>query len=154
MQQTVRSRLGRVLPTLICGKAGVLILLIAAGALLFSGCAPGEDVTTTATAPHDSEASEPGSSNLAVTAEQRVYLDALAAAGIHPSSDLMALSIGSYVCQAHVAGQSQQAVRDFVLPLVRGDVRNSHPDASVASMTTQVDDTTAYYIRIATERLC
>lgn len=146
--------MGSKLPLSICRKAGLSILLIAAAALLLSGCTPSEDVTTTATAPQDSATGEPGSSNLAVTAEQRVYLDALASAGIHPSSDLMALSIGSYVCQAHVAGQNAQAVRDFVLPLVRGDVHDSHPDASVASMKTQVEDTTSGYIRIATERLC
>ena len=43
-----------------------------------------------------------------------------------PSSDLLALSIGSYVCQARAAKQSDQAVWDFVVPLVRSDVRNTH----------------------------
>ena len=42
-----------------------------------------------------------------------------------PSSDLLALSIGSYVCQAHAARQSDQAVWDFVLPMVRNDVRDT-----------------------------
>ena len=46
------------------------------------------------------------------------------AAGVKPSSDLLALTIGSYVCQARAAKQSDQAVWDFVLPLVRNDVRN------------------------------
>ncbi|MDT5242648.1 MAG: hypothetical protein QOD36_24, partial [Mycobacterium sp.] len=32
---------------------------------------------------------------LTVTGQQRVYLDALKAAGVKPSSDLLALSIGS-----------------------------------------------------------
>ncbi len=97
---------------------------------------------------------QPESSNLSVTPDQRSYLDALAAAGVPASSDLMALSIGSYICQAHGAGQTDEAVRDFVLPLVRGDLHDSHPDSSVASMTSQVDDATSAYIRIATDRLC
>ena len=147
------------------------LLVAASTAVLLCGCAPGDDVMTTASVPHDAgvaassaspgagdpdlaAAAEPTSSNLAVTAEQRAYLDALAASGVHPSSDLMALSIGSYICQAHAAGQSDQAVRDFVLPLVRGDVHDAHPGAAATSMTGQVDDTTSAYIRIATDRLC
>ena len=61
-----------------------------------------------------------------MTAQQREYLDALKAAGVKPSSDLVALTIGSYVCQARAAKQNDQAVWDFVLPLVRSDVRNTH----------------------------
>jgi len=50
-----------------------------------------------------------GDSNaLIVTGQQRAYLDALKAAGVKPSSDLLALSIGSYVCQARAAKQSDQ----------------------------------------------
>ena len=70
-----------------------------------------------------------------------------------PSSDLQALSIGSYVCQARAAKQSDQAVRDYVTPLVRNDVRNTQlngappPEPAVVAAT-------ADYIRIATERLC
>jgi type IV pilus biogenesis protein CpaD/CtpE len=147
------------------------LLILACAAVLLSGCASGEDVMTTATPPPDSSgagpsdasgskdpalaaAGEPSSSNLSVTAEQRSYLDALAAARVPASSDLMALSIGSYICQAHVAGQTDQAVRDFVLPLVRGDLHDSHPESSVTSMTAEVDDATSAYIRIATDRLC
>ena len=65
---------------------------------------------------------------MTVTTQQRGYLDALAAAGVRPSDDLMALSIGSYVCQARAAKQSDQAVWDFVLPLVRSDVRQQPAD--------------------------
>jgi hypothetical protein len=95
-----------------------------------------------------------GESNaLIVTAQQRAYLDALKAAGVNPSSDLLALSIGSYVCQARAAKQSDQAVWDFVVPLVRNDVRDAKM-SSIAPSTGEVDSKTADYIRIATERLC
>ena len=88
-----------------------------------------------------------------VTGQQRAYLDALAAAGIRPSDDLLALSIGSYVCQARAAKQSDQAVWDFVLPLVRSDVRHGGP-SSMTPSAAEVNAATADYIRIATERLC
>lgn len=87
------------------------------------------------------------------TPRQRAYLDALTRAGVQPSSELLALSIGSYVCQARAADQSDQAVWDFVLPMVRGDVRDSHV-SSQAPPAGQVNSVTADYIRIATERLC
>ena len=166
----MRAFLGGLLP-----DATAPTLLVAASPLLAAavlcGCAPGDDVMTTTPVPHGTGhaappgptdpdgpelavAGQPASSNLTVSPEQRAYLDQLAAAGVHPSSELMALSIGSYVCQAHAAGQSDQAVRDFVLPLVRGDVHDAHPDAPATSMTSEVDDDTAAYMRIATERLC
>lgn len=95
-----------------------------------------------------------GQSNaLVVTAQQRSYLDALTAAGVKPSSDLAALSIGSYVCQARAAKQNDQAVWDFVLPLVRSDVRDGRL-SSISPSTADVDSATADYIRIATQRLC
>jgi hypothetical protein len=87
------------------------------------------------------------------TPKQRAYLDALTAAGVHPSSELLALSIGSYVCQARAAHHSDQAVWDFVMPMVRSDVRDSHL-SSQAPPAGQVNSVTADYIRIATERLC
>ena len=90
---------------------------------------------------------------LTVTGQQRAYLDALKAAGVKPSSDLLALSIGSYVCQARAAKQSDQGVWDFVVPLVRSDVRNSHM-SSMAPPADEVNSATADYIRTATERLC
>ena len=90
---------------------------------------------------------------LTVTGQQRAYLDALKAAGVKPSSDLQALSIGSYVCQARAAKQSDQGVWDFVVPLVRNDVRNSHM-SSMAPSADEVNSATAEYIRIASERLC
>jgi hypothetical protein len=90
---------------------------------------------------------------LTVTGQQRAYLDALRAAGVKPSSDLLALSIGSYVCQARAAKQNDQGVWDFVVPLVRTDVRNSRM-SSMAPAADEVNSATADYIRIATERLC
>lgn len=100
----------------------------------------------------DAGGAQPG--NLVVTGQQRTYLDALAVGGVHPSSDLLALSIGSYVCQARAAGQSDQAVWDFVVPLVRDDVAHAHHNSSMAAAASEVHAVTADYIRIATERLC
>ena len=97
------------------------------------------------------EGAEPNT--LTVTPQQRAYLDALEASGVRPSTDLLALSIGSYVCQARAAKQSEAAVRDYVTPLVRGDVRSTQLNA-VAPPPAEVDALTADYIRIATERLC
>ncbi|OBB11134.1 hypothetical protein A5662_00680 [Mycobacteriaceae bacterium 1482268.1] len=91
---------------------------------------------------------------LTVTPQQRAYLDALKGAGVRPSTDLLALSIGSYVCQARAAKQTEQAVRDYVTPLVRSDVRTNNQFNVVAPPPSQVDALTADYIRIATDRLC
>lgn len=97
---------------------------------------------------------EPGTEpDLVVTPPQRSFLNALGKAGVKPSSELSALSIGSYVCQARAANQSDQAVWDFVLPMVRGDVRDSYAEP-VTPPSGQVNSTTADYIRIATQTLC
>jgi hypothetical protein len=90
---------------------------------------------------------------LVVTTRQRGYLDALTGAGVRPSSELAALSIGSYVCQARAAHQTDQAVWDFVLPMVRADVRETRAK-SVTPQTGEVNSVTADYIRIATDKLC
>jgi Protein of unknown function (DUF732) len=142
--------------------------LVAFAAALPTGCSLGDDMMATLgmpateTSPAHGEGGAPppgpsphgGESNaLVVTAPQRSYLDALRAAGVKPSSDLIALSIGSYVCQSRAAKQSDQAVWDFVLPLVRSDVRSTRL-ASMAPSAAEVDEATADYIRIATERLC
>jgi hypothetical protein len=108
--------------------------------------------------PAPSVASGPLQPNqLMVTGRQRSYLDALTAGGVHPSSELLALSIGSYVCQARAAGQSPQAVWDYVHPLVSSDVRNAQTSSiapTVAPSPADVDTATATYIRIASDRLC
>ncbi|WP_242456029.1 DUF732 domain-containing protein [Mycolicibacterium sp. P1-18] len=90
---------------------------------------------------------------LVVTPAQRSYLDALTEAGLTPSSELSALNIGSCVCQAKAAKQSDQEVWDFVLPMVRGDVRDSYGE-SVVPPAGHVNSETSDYIRIATETLC
>lgn len=134
---------------------------------MVTGCS-GDDVmasmglptSETATAHGEASAAPPGpgqpgsqSNALVVTDRQRGYLDALAGAGVKPSSNLAALSIGSYVCQARAAKQNDQAVWDFVLPLVRSDVRDGRL-SSMAPSAADVHSATADYIRIATERLC
>lgn len=100
-------------------------------------------------------AAQPGAhpNDLVVTPRQRGYLDALTASGVKPSSELLALSIGSYVCQARAAKHTDQEVWDYVLPLVRNDIRTAKLSA-MAPTTGDVNSVTADYIRIATDRLC
>jgi hypothetical protein len=100
---------------------------------------------------------QPGnqSNALMVTPRQRAYLDQLHAAGVRPSNDLTALSIGSSVCQARAAKQTEQAVWDFVAPLVRNDAGQPVGDSGAAAPSSvELHDETANYIRIATDRLC
>src|SRR5581483_8259945 len=104
--------------------------------------------TTTSAAPSKTAAALPAN-----PAQQRGYLDALAAGGVHPSSEVFALSIGSYICQAHAAGQTPQAVWDYVHPLVSSDMHDAHM-TSMAPPPADIDAITANYIRIATDRLC
>jgi hypothetical protein len=140
-------------------RAGIagLSVLVASSAAWLSACGFGDDVMSgmksqqeTPSAHHQTPAELPGpaptgqqANVLAMTPQQRSFLDALQSAGVQSSSDLNALSIGSYICQARAAKQSDQAVWDFVAPMVRSDVRA--PDSHTA---------TADYIRIATDRLC
>ena len=98
--------------------------------------------------------SGPQSSTLELTPVQRGYLDALIATGVHPSSELRALSIGSYVCQARAAGQSEQAVRDFVAPMVRSDVADANASSPQSASVIQADAAIDYYILLAGQRLC
>jgi hypothetical protein len=133
-------------------------LLVASSATLLTGCSVADDLmatvgmTSSETAPASAQPN--GEANaMVVTSQQRAYLDALNAAGVKPSSQLMALRIGSYVCQARAAKQSDQAVWDVVLPLVRGDVRTAHLSSTAPSMD-EVNSATADYIRIATDKLC
>lgn len=142
---------------------------MACAALVVSGCGMGDDVMATIGGIPPAEtaavnagaqtfaeppATGPGEKpDLVVTPAQQAFLDALREAGIKPSSELSALSIGSCVCQARAADQSDQEVWDFVLPMVRGDVRDSFAE-SAAPPAGQVNSTTADYIRIATDTLC
>jgi hypothetical protein len=110
----------------------------------------GLPTSETASAPAQPDAE---SNAMLVTGQQRTYLDALNVAGVKPSSDLMALRIGSYVCQARAAKQSDQAVWDVVVPLVRGDVRTARM-STIAPSVDEVNSATTDYIRIATDKLC
>lgn len=141
--------------------------LIIASAALLTGCS-GADMMSTiglptsqaAPAHGESSAAAPGpspagprSNALVVTDRQRGYLDALAAAGVRPSSDLLALSIGSYVCQARSAQHTDQELWDSVYPMVRGDI-DDRMAGFTPPATADVDAETSDYIRIATDRLC
>ena len=141
-------------------------VMLASVAVMTGGCALGDTTLTTIGQPaaQSTDARAQGlqsairdgaqpEDHFAATPHQQAYLKALADAGVQPSDELMALSIGAYVCQARAAKQSEQAVWDFVLPLVRNDVDDAHM-SSVAPEAGEVDTATADYIRIATERLC
>lgn len=144
------------------GLAGLSLLVASAAGL--SGCSITDDMvmglgsqTETSYGQSASPLPTPGDLHAAdhgfvVTPAQRHYLDALHRAGVQPSSDLAALRIGSYVCQARFARHTDQQVWDFVVPLVRNeagsDTTSSRPPAGV------VDTLTDDYIRIATEQLC
>jgi Protein of unknown function (DUF732) len=149
-------------------RAAVPTLLVLSAVLPISACSERNDMlagmglpaTETAPVGADDRAGDlapphtGGEPNrLTVTPQQRDYLDALAAAGVHPTSDLKALSIGSAVCQAHAAKQSGQAMWDSIMPLVRSDMRATQVNV-VSSRMGEVNAATADYIRIATERLC
>jgi hypothetical protein len=132
--------------------------LVASAAAALTGCSIADDMMATVGLPTSETASAPAQPDsqttaMVVTGQQRSYLDALTAAGVKPSSDLMALRIGSYVCQARAAKQSDQGVWDVVVPLVRGDVRTARM-STMAPSAGEVNSTTADYIRIATDKLC
>lgn len=156
----------RILPTLFMLSVVPLAALLAACSL--TNGLLNRDVTSTAAPPPAAlpdrpadrgsdlptppdGAAQPGA--LTVTSQQRLYLNALDAAGVRKTSDLRALSIGSAVCQARAAQQSEQAVWEFIVPLVRSDVRATRP-GSMRTSVSEVNAATADYIRIATDRLC
>ncbi|MGV9802896.1 hypothetical protein ACWDTP_33070 [Mycobacterium sp. NPDC003449] len=162
MQHTVRS-----------ATPVIATAFAVSAASLLTGCDAGSDMMAPLVVPtsqiNDTQAqsgelqSDPAlpqqgrNGELSVTAQQRAYLDDLEAAGVQPSSDLLALSIGSYVCQARAAKQNDQAVWDFVLPRVRSDVRAAHAEKGVQESPVspgEINSATSDYIRIATERLC
>lgn len=131
--------------------------------VVLSGCGAGDDLVTSAaplraatvpTMPGQNGADGALPDGLSLTPEQREYLDALETSGVRRSNDLTALSIGSYVCQARAAGQSDQGVWEFVFPLVRGEIHDMNPHGAMSGMAAQAEATTAQYIRIASDRLC
>ena len=147
----------------------LVIAVMAPAAWLISGySSPGGDLISTVALPSQQTAAAAEADGIDVegaqldggrsagapdlSPAQRGYLDALSAAGVHPSSDLRALSIGAYVCQAHAAGQSDQAVWESVAPMVRSDVSETRSRGQSADL--DVDTTVAHYIGLATQRLC
>ena len=149
-------------PSKPAGTSRLLAACAVPAALLLGACGAHGDLMSAMALPSEQTpgfvdggipGSPAGSGTLDLTTAQRAYLDDLAGAGIHPSSELRALSIGSYVCQARAAGQNDQAVRDYVAPMVRSDVADAHVSApQLAPMPADV--ATAEYVRIATEKLC
>lgn len=151
------------------------VLLTASVALIVSGCAAPADLSANVVRipPADAAGGTPGqgaplaapngtaADGITVTPRQRAYLDALTDAGVRRSTELAALSIGSYICQGRAAGQTDQAVWDFVFPMVRGDIDDlaktrdgdTAPTAATHSALS-ARETTAQYLRVATERLC
>lgn len=169
-----KLREGSWLPFAAPGRTALVAGVMAPAAWLLAGCGAGGDLISTVALPSqqttgysdDSEmpmAAEAGrfSGRPELTPAQKEYLGALATAGIHPSSELRALSIGAYVCQARAAGQSDQAVWDSVAPMVRSDVIAPPAAAAAApqtpaAATVVMDDNSVVsnVIRIATGRLC
>lgn len=101
----------------------------------------------------DQQGADLQAGKLDLSASQLGYLDALASVGIKPTSELRALSIGSYVCQARAAGQTDEAVRDYVTPMVRTDVADAHASLPQLPAIT-ADAAVTEYIRAATTKLC
>jgi hypothetical protein len=168
VQLPVSSALAASLPALFSMLVPPLLVTALAAPLVSACSADGFNTTKVVAKPQAGSSEQPTGLALAernvptsrtveVSPRQRMYLDALTAAGVDTSPDLMALSIGSYVCQARAAGQDDRAVWDFVLPLVRGDVVNAGDSAAgelPGKPAMSVHDTTVAYIRIASERLC
>lgn len=142
---------------------------MAPAAWLLAGCSsPGGDLISTVALPSEQSTQADGdafdvvaspdadgmSGKPDLTPAQRDYLDALIAAGVYPSTDLRALSIGAYVCQARAAGQSDQAVWDSVAPMVRSDVADSQGGQAPDVAFLEVDTTIGHYIGVATQKLC
>ncbi len=132
-----------------CGSSGDLISTVALPSLQTAGYADGVELPGVLA---DRQSGKPE-----LTPAQRDYLGALEAAGIRPSNELRALNVGSYVCQARAAGQSDQAVWDSVAPMVRSDVTTASatsPQRPVSAAAADADSTVDNYIRIAIQRLC
>lgn len=149
------------------GTVWLVAGVMAPAACLLVGCGSGADLMSNVALPSQqtedfvdgvgvpsTEDGVSGSGRLNLTAPQRGYLDDLLSAGIHPSSELRALSIGSYVCQARAAGQQEQAVWEYVAPMVRSDVSDAQAATPQSPPAVSGDAAIAGYIRIASDRLC
>lgn len=139
---------------------------VAPAAWLLAGCGSGGDLISTVALPSQETTGYAEDADLPFSPEGRQsgkpdlnpaqvdYLSALASAGIHSSNDLRALSIGSYVCQARAAGQSDQTVWDSVAPMVRSNVIDVSAGAPRSPAVTNVDTIVGNFIQIATQKLC
>lgn len=150
------------------GHRVLLVGFVAPAAWLLAGCGSGGDLISTVALPSQQTIDYADGVDMPIAPEsvrrsgqpdltppQRDYLGALAEVGIHPSSELRALSIGAYVCQARAAGQSDQTVWDSVAPMVRSDViETSAGSRQTPAMTTDVDTVVGDVIHIATQKLC
>lgn len=150
------------------GRRVLVVGFVAPAAWLLAGCGSGGDLISTVALPSQqtidyadgvdmpiSPESVRQSGQPDLTAPQRDYLTALADAGIHPSNELRALSIGAYVCQARAAGQSDETVWDSVAPMVRSEViETSAGSRRTPAMTPDVDTVVGDVIHIATQKLC
>ncbi|MGV0736332.1 hypothetical protein [Mycobacterium syngnathidarum] len=144
-------------------RSATLVVAVSVASLL-TACDAGDDIMAPLVLPTSqvsgaqpqavsAQPQQGRSGELDITSQQHTYLDELKAVGITPSSELLALSIGSYVCQARAARQNEQAVRAFVLPLVRSDVRASR-SGQKSPTSAEIDAAATDYIRTATEHLC
>ena len=133
-----------------CGSGGDLISSVALPSQQATGYVEGADSVDIAASPTDDR----HSGTLELTPAQRDYLDAMAATGVRISNELRALSIGSYVCQARAAGQSDQAVWDSVAPMVRSDVAAARAASPQAPPALDTDAAVGQYIQTASQRLC
>ena len=138
---------GLVTPALLagCGASGDLISTVALPSRQSPDFVDGVGAGPAATA---------ADGTVRLTEPQRGYLGDLLAAGIRPSSDLRALSIGSYICQARAAGQDDPSVREYVAPMIRSDLADSHAAAPQTPGGVPDDVAITEYIRSATQRLC
>lgn len=153
------------------GSAGRFLLFAGASgsvACLLTGCGSGADLISNVALPAQQAPRpvngvdailpsdiDPQSGKLHLTTAQRSYLDDLTAAGIRPSTELRALSIGSFVCQARSAGQGDRAVWDHIAPMVRSDLADSQlstPQSAQSALPAEA--AIASYVRIAVARLC
>jgi hypothetical protein len=151
-------------------QALLFVGVMGPAAVLLTGCSSGADLVSTVALPAEQQATRfpegagavdmdtmeegPQPATLELTDAQRAYLEALTGAGVNPSSQLRALSIGSSICQARAAGQSEQAVWDYVAPMVRSDVADAHVSAPQSAPAIPADVATARYLQIATQKLC
>ncbi|MGL4305895.1 MAG: DUF732 domain-containing protein [Mycobacteriaceae bacterium] len=76
------------------------------------------------------------------------FLDSLKAAGIQYSgTGDLALNTGTYICQAKAAGQNDEQIKIFVLPMVASE-------AAGTGATINAEDVSNKYIQVASANYC